>query len=75
MLELNANERKWSTKDGWTIVVSDQSVQIFDVDEDPLIEAITKESALKKLEDHLESQKSHAAFEILMSALKDPVDA
>ena len=75
MLELNANERKWSTKDGWTIVVSDQSVQIFDVDEDPVIEAITKESALKKLEDHLESQKSHAAFEILMSALKDPVDA
>jgi len=75
MLELNANERKWSTKDGWTIIVSEQSVQIFDVDEDPVIEAITKESALKKLEDHLESQKSHAAFEILMSALKDPVDA
>ena len=75
MLELNANERKWSTKDGWTIIVGEQSVQVFDVDEDPVIEAITKESALKKLEDHLESHKAQAAFEILMSALKDPVDA
>tara|TARA_R100000231_G_scaffold139174_1_gene119512 strand:+ start:1612 stop:1839 length:228 start_codon:yes stop_codon:yes gene_type:complete len=75
MLEVKANERKWSTEDGWTIIAGEQSVQIFDVDEDPVIETITKQSALKKLKDHLDSQKNHAEFEILMSALKDPVDA
>tara|TARA_R100000458_G_C8263583_1_gene238876 strand:- start:829 stop:1056 length:228 start_codon:yes stop_codon:yes gene_type:complete len=75
MLEITKDERKWSTKQGWTIIASKESIQVFDVDEDPVIESITKESALKKIEDHLESQKSHAAFEILMSALKDPIDA
>jgi len=75
MLEITKDERRWSTKGGWTIIASKDSIQVFDVDEDPVIESITKESALKKIEDHLESRKGHAAFEILMSALKDPIDA
>ena len=75
MLKLIGHEKTWSTPDGWTIVATDESIQVFDTDEEPVIETITKESALKKLDDHMKSQENHATFELMMAALKDPIEA
>ena len=75
MLKLNGDEKTWSTSNGWTIVATDESIQVFDVDEEPVIEAITKEFALEKLDEHIRSQENHAAFELMMAALKDPIEA
>ncbi len=75
MLKLIGHEKTWSTPEGWTIVATEDSIQVFDLDEEPVIETITKELALKKLDDHIKSQENHAAFELLMAALKDPIEA
>lgn len=75
MLKLNGDEKTWSNPNGWTIVATEECIQVFDVDDEPVIETITKESALKKIDDHIKSQENHAAFELLMAALKDPIEA
>lgn len=75
MLELNDSEKRWSTPDGWKIVATHGSIQVFDPDDDPVIESITKELVIEKIEEHIKSQGTHAAFELMMAALKDPVEA
>ena len=72
---LNEHKKQWSAPDGWTIETTDESIQVFDADDDPVIEAITKDAVLQKIEEHIKSQENHAAFELLMAALKDPIEA
>jgi DNA topoisomerase VI subunit A len=72
---LNEHKKQWPTPDGWTIETTDESIQVFDADDDPVIEAITKDAVLQKIEEHIKSQENHAAFELLMAALKDPIEA
>jgi|21_taG_2_1085346.scaffolds.fasta_scaffold30916_3 hypothetical protein len=75
MLELNSKQNGWSTPDGWTIVTTHESIQVFDPDDDPVIESMTKESVIEKIEEHIKSQENHVAFELLMAALRDPIEA
>tara|TARA_R100001082_G_scaffold40444_2_gene21393 strand:+ start:582 stop:809 length:228 start_codon:yes stop_codon:yes gene_type:complete len=65
----------WTVPDNWIVEIVGDNMEVFDSERDHVITAMTQINIIEKINEHIETQQSWAAFKIIEATLKEPIEA
>ena len=75
MSDIDRIKNCWTMPDNWSIQMTDDKMEVFDNDNEPVATAITQIRLIERINEHLKIQESWIAYKLMEATLKEPIEA
>ncbi|MAH49044.1 hypothetical protein CMI37_24670 [Candidatus Pacearchaeota archaeon] len=74
MADLDEIKKTWQMPNGWSVRVDDKFMQVIDSEDEPVAQAMTQIHVIEIIQAHLDKEQTMTAYQMMLMALKNPID-